>query len=112
MFYCSINIDFLDDDYILCFILGFNNKFICENVINKINNGEYNSEFAKNCVFASDYETEDIVKNFDNEQDAIYNIENFFKDYIEINSSVWDDSFKTLENKYKVFLKCIPIDYF
>lgn len=110
MFYCAINIDFLDDDYILCFILGFNNKFVRENFINRINSGEYMSEFAKNCVFASVCETEDIVKIFDNEQDAIQYVESFFKDYIQNNCRVWDDSFRTLENKYKAFLKDIPFN--
>jgi len=100
MFFCIINIDLIDYDYYYRLILHFYDEEICNNVIKKINNGEYNAEFAKNCVYAyaefSNNESFLDKSTFFNENDAIKFIESFFKDY--------GKEISYLEYKYKMIL--------
>ena len=87
MFICSVSIDILDDDIYYNLNLAFHENELCNMVVDLINKGEYNSNFAKNCVIAENisylYKEENSFPYtiFVNENDAIKFIENFFIDY-------------------------------
>ena len=84
MIFCVINVDILTDDYFLRFVLDFQNEKICKNIIKKINDGKYNSDFAKNCVLSELSIDDNYINNSTqiySENDAIKFVENFFKDY-------------------------------
>lgn len=87
MFICSVSIDILDDDIYYKLNLSFHENELCNMVVDLINKGEYNAEFAKNCVIAENISFLDKEENtfphtiFVNENDAIKFVENFFIDY-------------------------------
>lgn len=110
MFFCIINIDLLDDDYFYRLILNICNEEICKNIIKRINNGEYNADFAKNCVY-SEFSNNKLFLNDStlilNENDAIKFLESFFKDY--------DNGVDFLIDNYKLVLAYFNdkvIDYY
>jgi hypothetical protein len=86
MFICSVSIDILDDDIYYKLNLGFYENDLCNVVVDSINKGKYNANFAKNCVIAENISYLDKENSFPytiflNENDAIEFIENFFIDY-------------------------------
>lgn len=101
MFFCNISVDILKDDYIYRFLLGFYNENLCNEVNDLITNGKFNSNnFAKDLVRSETTKIEpEKYTLFENKDDAIAFVENFFRD---LDNDI-DDNKDYLQNKYQMY---------